>query len=115
MALSLAKINEAMFGAAEAGDLAKVEDMLAQGAQPDEFKSDRGFTALTAVCANGDDGHADTDGRDHSGAGRDKENFLDRVFALPEAILGPILEGGRQCSCFKMGADENSLLAQRRL
>ena len=64
-ALSLAKINQAMFGAAEAGDLAKVEDMLAQGAQPDEFKSDRGFTALTAVCANGDDGHADTDGRDH--------------------------------------------------
>ena len=50
----------------------------------------------------------------HGGAGRDKENFLDRVFALPEAILGPILEGGRQCSCFKMGADENSLLAQRR-
>jgi ankyrin repeat protein len=35
------------------------------GAEPDAYKNERGYTALIAACANGDTGHADSDGRDH--------------------------------------------------
>jgi len=45
---------------------------------------------------------------------REKENFLDAIFDLPGALLGPLFEDEGNCSCLKIVGEENGLLAQRR-
>ena len=45
---------------------------------------------------------------------REKENFLDAIFDLPGALLGPLFEEEGNCSCLKIVGEDNGLLAQRR-
>lgn len=45
---------------------------------------------------------------------REKENFLDAIFDLPGALLGPLFEDEGNCSCLKIVSEENGVLAQRR-
>ena len=45
---------------------------------------------------------------------REKENFLDSIFDLPGALLGPLFEDEGNCSCLKIVGEEQGLLAQRR-
>jgi len=61
----LQESNEKLCSAAEQGKLEEVDRLLKQGAKPDGFKNERGFTPLIAVCANGNTGTSDCDGVDH--------------------------------------------------
>jgi len=61
----LQESNEKLCSAAEQGELEEVDRLLKQGAKPDGFKNERGFTPLIAVCANGNTGTSDCDGVDH--------------------------------------------------